>query len=606
MTAAASNVSTPLATVLDRLRELGKAPKQRGANWDAKCPAHEDGSPSLRVSQGADGRAVVYCHAGCKNEAVVEALGLEWADLFPPRPMNGNGPKPQRDPKERPLLEKTYDYTDADGNVVMQALRLRYTNGEKTFRQRRPDPSKPGEWINNVDGVEPVLYHLPRLLESLAAERRVYIVEGEKDVETLESLGYTATTNVGGAGKWKDSYSALFANADVAILPDNDEPGKAHAQAIAQSLAAVGATVRVVELPGLPPKGDVTDWLADASHTEDDLATAVNTCRLWTLDPSKRTRWRLDELLDNDEVMRPPVPVVPRLAWGARSTLLAARDKAGKSTLIGYIAAAVSRGGAFLDERCAEGTVLLFGFEEFIGDPARRLRHFGADPKKLYIVDKLLSQKLEDRLAEMRAHVDAVKPALVVIDTLIAYSLPVVTDLNNAAQVGPVVQGITNMTHETGVATILAHHAQKNGDGGYRDSTAIGGGVDVVAEISIPQKDADPTLRKVRVVGRVPTRHFAFRFDGNHYLLDELASLHSNPTNAPATDLSLDDRILAAVRSRPGCTTNTIVDVVRANRQEVTRRIAAMCASRALIDDGDSDKGRRLYLPHSAVQRSAI
>ena len=51
--------------VLDRLTEAGCLPRRSGPSWSAKCPAHDDKSPSLSVSEGSDGRALVNCHAGC-------------------------------------------------------------------------------------------------------------------------------------------------------------------------------------------------------------------------------------------------------------------------------------------------------------------------------------------------------------------------------------------------------------------------------------------------------------------------------------------------------------------------------------------------------------
>ena len=65
------------------------------------------------------------------------------------------------------------------------------------FRQRRPDGN--GGWIWKVAGIRQVPYRFPRVM----AAEEVLIVEGEKDVHTAEALGYTATCNAGGAGKWR-------------------------------------------------------------------------------------------------------------------------------------------------------------------------------------------------------------------------------------------------------------------------------------------------------------------------------------------------------------------------------------------------------------------
>src|ERR1019366_2400557 len=141
-----------------------------------------------------------------------------------------------------------------------------HPNGEKAFRQRRPDGCGGFTW--NLDGIERVPYRLPELLKA----ETVYLAEGEKDVHTLEGWGLAASCNAGGSGNshlyagWAD----YFHDRHVVILPDNDEPGRKHAAAIAAALLSVAASVRIVELPGLPAKGDVTDW-RDASGTFDRL-----------------------------------------------------------------------------------------------------------------------------------------------------------------------------------------------------------------------------------------------------------------------------------------------------------------------------------------------
>src|SRR5262249_39236980 len=104
-------------------------------------------------------------------------------------------------------------------------------------------------------------YHLPELL-SANKDRTVVIAEGEKDVDRLRSIGVVATCNVGGAGKWRDEYNEHLRGRKVVILPDNDPPGHKHAQQVAGSLNGIAASVKIVELPSLAEKGDVSDWLA--------------------------------------------------------------------------------------------------------------------------------------------------------------------------------------------------------------------------------------------------------------------------------------------------------------------------------------------------------
>lgn len=156
--------------------------------------------------------------------------------------------------------EAIYRYENAAGAVVLEAHRL----PGKKFMQRDPRKAA-GEWGLLPDTARPV-YRLPRVREHLAANRAepLFVVEGEKDVHALEGLGFTATCNPMGAGKWTDEHSEQLAGArNVAILADDDEPGRAHAQSVAASLGRVGVAAKVIELW---PKGgsshhDVSDWL---------------------------------------------------------------------------------------------------------------------------------------------------------------------------------------------------------------------------------------------------------------------------------------------------------------------------------------------------------
>lgn len=173
-----------------------------------------------------------------------------------------------------------YDYHDAHGALVFQVVR----KAPKTFRQRRPDGA--GGWIWNLKGVERVLYRLPELLAS-SPDAVVHVVEGEKDADTLHRAGLVATTNPGGAGKWQRSMSEFLRGRDVVILPDNDPQsrnadgrllfhpdgrpvltGQDHATSVAGHLRGIARSVAIVALPGLPPKGDVSDWFAAGGTAE--------------------------------------------------------------------------------------------------------------------------------------------------------------------------------------------------------------------------------------------------------------------------------------------------------------------------------------------------
>ena len=185
-------------------------------------------------------------------------MGVHMRDLFYE---NGTGTRSE-------ILE-TYDYQDEDGSLLYQVVRKL----PKRFLQRRPDGR--GGWTWKLGGVRRVLYGLPQLIEAIGLEKPIAIVEGEKDANRLADLGVTATTNAAGAGKWRSEYSECLIGAQVFIIADNDDAGREHAHAVARSLHGVAAAVRIIELPDLPPKGDVSDWL-DAGGTVDELLRLVS------------------------------------------------------------------------------------------------------------------------------------------------------------------------------------------------------------------------------------------------------------------------------------------------------------------------------------------
>ena len=161
---------------------------------------------------------------------------------------------PQKQEKIKRHLVASYNYKDEAGVLLYQVHRFE----PKQFVQRRPNGDA---WEYKVKGTRKVPYRLPELLEA-PVNKPVYIVEGEKDVDRLMELGLVATCNSGGAGKWDKNFAEYLTERTVICIPDNDPAGRDHAQKVAQSLRHdTSIKVRILELPNLPEKGDVSDWL---------------------------------------------------------------------------------------------------------------------------------------------------------------------------------------------------------------------------------------------------------------------------------------------------------------------------------------------------------
>ncbi len=239
----------PIARFLERFPH---AKKLHSGWYQDKCIAHEDQHASFGFKEQPDGHLLLKCLAGCTQEAILSALNLHTRDLYPNSEVQSNDH----------LLY--YTYQDAKGKTTFQVVR-----GEnKKFWQRRPDGM--GGWINNMQGVTRVLYHLPEVQAAVKSGGIVWLVEGEKDADNLGKIGLTATTNPGGAGKWQPQYGRMLAGTRVAILPDNDDAGEKHARMIAEDLRGKVEELRIVYLPDLPARGDVSDWLA-AGGTREQL-----------------------------------------------------------------------------------------------------------------------------------------------------------------------------------------------------------------------------------------------------------------------------------------------------------------------------------------------
>ncbi len=253
--------------VVDALSRLGCKPTRSGNSYLAFCPVHEaDGrghKPSLSVAAGDKQPVIVHCHAGCAPASIFQVLSIDTSKS------NESGGGKSR-------IVATYKYHDTSGAAVFEKVRF----APKDFRIRHHDAS--GEPVYKFPrNVEPPLYRLPELLKAIGNGETIYLVEGEKDADTLSKAGLSATTSFEGAAaggqkpKWRDSYTAALAGADVVLLPDSDEPGRAHMRHVAAALAGK-ARVRWLELPGLPEKGDVSDWLS-TGHTVADLTALVAT-----------------------------------------------------------------------------------------------------------------------------------------------------------------------------------------------------------------------------------------------------------------------------------------------------------------------------------------
>lgn len=299
----------------------------QGGEWRGPCPIHQGSDANFTVDRET---GQWFCHSQCgrggdifdlEAALVGGAFASRQAEIFrligrmePPKPAKPGAGGWQE-------LAR-YPYTDRDGKLLFEVVRYRKPDGGKTFVQMRPSgveragttdaerlggvPTRgvvigleAGKYMPDdrasrangrqtwkrvsdqldFDGAEyrfqacpRVPYRLPRVL----AADTVYLPEGEKDVATLEAWGLVASCNPGGSGSSQlfAGWTEFFRGKHLVILPDNDGPGRKHAHQVATHLLPVAASLRIVELPGLPAKGDVTDW-KEAGGTLEQLHALV-------------------------------------------------------------------------------------------------------------------------------------------------------------------------------------------------------------------------------------------------------------------------------------------------------------------------------------------
>lgn len=285
-----SSTSTPYTSfegykgyILDHFQDV-----KRNGNPDqaqANCPVCADTGHHLYI-KFQDNKALLHCHRGCDIKDICTFTGLSLADLHYKEPTSrtNNGR----------VIVAEYDYQSADGTLLFQTVRY----NPKDFRQRQPGTVKP--WIWTLKGIQTVIYHLPDVIQGVASGETIYIVEGEKDADKLKSLGLCATCNPMGAGKWKGYYSPYLQSASVVIIPDNDQPGREHAADVAMKLKDIASSIRILELPNLPLKGDVSDWIAQG-HGKEDILSRVAAAPIWqpetvTIDPNSN---KVESIPDN-------------------------------------------------------------------------------------------------------------------------------------------------------------------------------------------------------------------------------------------------------------------------------------------------------------------
>lgn len=328
---------SPMELVLSRFDN----PIPDGQGFKVICPAHDDTNPSLRISEGNDGKVLVRCWAGCTTAAIVEALGLTMADLFPKSDLHQvasrSAQKPVRSTPafatadaalrdyERRMgpCAASWEYHDRDNRLVGIVARWNGADGKK---QIRPISLNGTEWTQEGMPEPRPLFRLPELLQT---QQRIFVPEGEKCVEAMRSVGLVATTSPHGAqSAAKADWSVLAGKPEVVILPDCDDAGEKFAADVLGQLSRLSPrpAVRILRLTGLSKGGDIADWIEERDATEPDalreqidaMADAAEVVEFNSVDSVYSVyapdEWSEPIPLANGNVPRFPIEAIPEVA----------------------------------------------------------------------------------------------------------------------------------------------------------------------------------------------------------------------------------------------------------------------------------------------------
>jgi hypothetical protein len=414
-------------------------------------------------------------------------VGAEFED-------RGRGAKPE-EPRAR--IVATYDYQDEAGALLYQVCRFE----PKDFRQRRPDGSG---WKWSIKGVRQVPYRLGEVIEAASQGHVVFICEGEKDCDALAKQGLTASCNAMGAGKWPDGLAEHFRGADVVILPDNDDAGRNHAAIVGAALQGHALRVRLLDLPGLPPKGDVSDWLRAGGSGPALYALAETKGKPWApARPASRfgaISWsEIDKATIRQDFM------IEDLMFSGDIGMIYGPSGSGKSFLAVHMGLSIARGVDFLGKATRKGSVIYQAGEGGRG-VLKRLKAYRQE-NRVYDEDVpfvLLPARVDlfsddgdtDAFMEECMAWKASLPeplSAIFIDTF-ACASPGANE-NASEDVSRLIRAGEAINKATGAALFWVHHKNAAGDR-ERGHTSLRASIDTALEVT---KDEDSSVRTLRL-----------------------------------------------------------------------------------------------------------
>ena len=392
--------------------------------------------------------------------------------------LRAKGVLPERERSERARDVAAWEYQDADGVTVYRKVRMARADGSKSYRFEHPDGR--GGWIAKRGNAPQVPYRLPDLI---AAPRGaiIYMAEGEKQADKLASWGLVATSSK----DWRSfDFSGYVKGRTVIVLPDNDDEGQRVAAEAVRAVETAEGKAVLLDLPGLPHKGDIMNWAGDAAELAALTESALNAPPkpVETFDLADLSLWASTAPTPKAFVMAPFIP---------REDVVIVTGDGGtnKSTMALQISACAAAGRQFLGLDVAPGPALYITAEDDNRENHWRLAKIATAigttlhdlAGRLHIVS--LRGRMNNELATfehdgtlrstpayalLRATIEKTGAKLVTLDN-VAHLFA--GNENDRGQVTAFINLLYQLCGDLGVTILLIAHRNKNGDS-YSGSTA--------------------------------------------------------------------------------------------------------------------------------------
>jgi hypothetical protein len=441
------------------------------------CPKCGEGEDRFIINDGGNKFWCRVCEwQGDKIDFYKESHGVDLNGLFS---IYLDQPKKEKARPTPENLKQTYTYQNNDGQDVIRVNRYEEPGKEKTFLQFHFDGEK---WVNGTKGIKKYLYRLTEVINS----KYVIVVEGEKDVDRLRDFGIVATTNIGGSSAWTDEYSECLKGKHIAIIPDNDSPGRKWAGNVAKSCQGKAESIRIVGLQGLPVKGDVSTWF-DAGGTDKQLTQLIQDTEAWTPGPVAKEQSRGFQLVHISKIeSRLPDWLIRSVLEHDTLSLIFGDPGTCKTFAAIALSACVATGTDFYGNKTVKGWVFYIAGEGQSGIKRRFMawairNKVNIDEAQLLISLMPASLCDSDHAAMVIEAVNSMAekhgvPALIVFDTVARNFGP--GDENSTSDMSKFIQAVDYIRAQHRSAILLVHHTGHSDKSRARGAMALKGALD--------------------------------------------------------------------------------------------------------------------------------